>query len=98
MRVLSIEAFLSRDIASEGTPVPPRICGEDILHPPGSYTLPTISGYAEETHEVPTSSAVFGSSSTPGPGPQLRDRDAGVVNSSRSMSRMPPEYRTVCSK
>ena len=32
---------------SEGTPTP-HVYGDDITHPPGSYSVPTVSGYVEE--------------------------------------------------
>ncbi|EPT04126.1 hypothetical protein FOMPIDRAFT_1046587 [Fomitopsis schrenkii] len=68
------QAISSSDHLPGGTPSP-RTYGEEILHPPGSYTVPTISGYGEEDGPpVPLASPA-----SSWPGSQLREYDTGVA-------------------
>ncbi|EPS94388.1 hypothetical protein FOMPIDRAFT_1063203 [Fomitopsis schrenkii] len=79
----------------KGTPIP-RTYDEEVLHPPGSYTVPTASVSEFERGEdspVPLAPSAFG------PGSQLHEHDAGVTlyADSHRHSSLPPEYRTVYS-
>lgn len=83
--VLSVDAFLSRDLASGASTSLAHVNG-------GSYI--STSGYGEEENGY---IAPAGASMPYMPGPQLRERDAGVVPSSTLHLALPPEYRTVYS-